>query len=99
MCADLGDELQVVDVVLLGDDQLVDVSLPLPLHGTQHVEQVEVGAPWNTDIKHTDGDRCQSNTRENSVKHLFKCITSCIHTWLFSVNLMYRMYLYECSLS
>lgn len=41
----LCDELQVVDVVLLGDDQLVDVALPLPLHGTQHVQQVEVSAP------------------------------------------------------
>lgn len=43
--ADLCDELQIVDVVLLSDDQLVDVSLPLPLHGTQHVQQMEVSAP------------------------------------------------------
>lgn len=41
----LCDELQIVDVVLLGDDQLVDVSLPLPLHGAQHVQQVQVSAP------------------------------------------------------
>lgn len=45
LCVHLCDELQVVDVVLLGDDQLVDVALPLPLHGTQHVQQVEVSAP------------------------------------------------------
>jgi len=45
MCVYLGDELQVVDVVLLGDDELVDVALPLPLRGAQHVQQVEVGAP------------------------------------------------------
>lgn len=41
----LRDELQVIDVVLLGDDQLVDVSLPLPLHGAQHVQQMQVSAP------------------------------------------------------
>lgn len=58
---DLCDELQVVDVVLLGDDELVDVSLPLPLHGAQHVQQVEVSAPWNTNITHTDTHSCHSN--------------------------------------
>lgn len=41
----LCDELQVVDVVLLCDDELVDVTLPLPLHGTQHVQQMEVRTP------------------------------------------------------
>lgn len=41
----LCDELQIVDVVLLGDDQLVDVPLPLPLHGAQHVQQVQVSTP------------------------------------------------------
>lgn len=45
LCVYLGDELQIVDVVLLGDDQLMDVALPLPLHRTQHVQQVEVGTP------------------------------------------------------
>lgn len=44
-CVYLRDELQVVDVVLLGDDQLVDVPLPLPLHGAQHVQQMQVSAP------------------------------------------------------
>lgn len=44
-CVYLRDELQVVDVVLLGDDQLVDVALPLPLHGAQHVQQMQVSAP------------------------------------------------------
>lgn len=45
VCVYLCDELQVVDVVLLGDDQLVDVPLPLPLHGAQHVQQMQVSAP------------------------------------------------------
>lgn len=53
VCADLGDQLQVVDVVLLGDDQLVDVALPLSLHGTQHVQQVEVSAPCSTKVTHS----------------------------------------------
>lgn len=45
MCVHLGDELQVVDIVLLCDDELMDVALPLPLHGTQHVQQMEVSTP------------------------------------------------------
>lgn len=48
VCADLCDQLQVVNVVLLCDDELVDVALPLPLHGAQHVQQMEVSTPWNT---------------------------------------------------
>lgn len=45
VCVHLCDELQVVDIVLLCDDELVDVALSLPLHGTQHVQQMEVSAP------------------------------------------------------
>lgn len=44
-CVHLRDELQVVDVVLLCDDELVDVALSLPLHRTQHVQQMEVSTP------------------------------------------------------
>jgi hypothetical protein len=42
----LCDELQIVDVVLLCDNEFMCVALPLPLHGAQHVQQVEVSAPW-----------------------------------------------------
>lgn len=41
-------QLQVVDVVLLGDDELVDVALPLPLRGRQHVQEVQVCTPCKT---------------------------------------------------
>lgn len=41
-------QLQVVHVVLLGDDELVDVALPLPLGGGQHVQQVQVSTPCKT---------------------------------------------------
>lgn len=58
LCSHLCDELEIVDVVLLCDDQLVDVPLSLPLHRTQHVQQVKVSAPCsaNTHTKYA----CQS---------------------------------------
>lgn len=48
LCPHLCHQLQVVDIVLLGDNELVDVALPLPLGGGQHVQQVQVCTPCKT---------------------------------------------------
>ena len=74
----LRDQLQVVDVVLLSEDELVSVALPLPLLGTQHVEQVQVSTPCNTPLGQTPANHPHSQSHfprldKPPIGELWKC--------------------------